>query len=268
MFSNVAMNPYGPGGSSVTAHSPRGGQPGQDPRSASPGEAGAAGTRPEAAERVDPPPQPATAAALPQEDRREGMGPGPRAEAAVFGTRFTPMPFPPAGKSGTENAGKGDAGDAPRDAPVDAPVDATAGPPPAFRRSLLDAQRAETAAPDSSPSTISAPEPPAPTPEAAVSGPVRGGAVEVDGLAPSIRPSSAAVGTAGGQPDETSDTPVDPASNTPPDDDPLRAAIRQLVAESARPEVPPSAEERAEVEFTSLRRMDAPYDTATVDVLR
>lgn len=253
MFSNVAMNPYGPGGSIVTAQSPRGGQPDHDPRSAAPGERGAAGTRAEAVARIAPPAQPATAAALPREDRRDAPEPQPRPEAAGFGTRFTPMPFPPAlgPKAGSEDRVEPKGPDAEGAASGDVP----AGPPPAFQRSLLDARRAETVAPDPAPATISAPEPAEAAPET-FSAPAMGAAG-----APPDAVTVVADGTA-------AETPARLATTSPSDADPLTAVIRQLVAESAQIEVPPSAEDRAEAEFSGLRRMEAPYDTATVDVTR
>jgi hypothetical protein len=272
MFSNVAMNPYGPGGSVVTAQSPRSGQPGEDPRSAAPGERGAAGTRAETVERIDPPAQPATAAALPQEDRREGTGPSPRPEAPAFGTRFTPMPLPPLLEPGGETGPRGPDGTADEDA--------LAGPPPAFRRSVLEARRAETVASDTAPATISAPGPTSDraeafSPDAAPAVPA--GIAEADGRASDDQPVPTAALNAevsvGATRDTAADAAADPAIPTAGEasaaaDDPLTAAIRRLVAESAEIEVPPSAEERAVAEFTSLRRMDAPYDTATVDVMR
>ena len=232
MFSNVGMNPYGPGGTIVTSQAQPPTTPGTDARSTARGEAASSGAGAETVERVDPPKQAAPAADLPQGSRQDIPG-DPAAGSgrlAGFGSRFTPLPGP---ISDGQN-------------PIDGVADTgPAGPPPAFRRSLLDAQRAETIAPDPAPATISAPEPP-------------------DRAAPQAERTAGDKAVA----DAALPPSVHTAKTADEADDPLIATIRRLIDEGLPPSVPPSAEARAEAEFNGLRRMAMPYDTATVDVSR
>lgn len=96
--------------------------------------------------------------------------------------------------------------------------DSPIGPIPSFDRSPIEARRQELAAP---------PPPPEPSDAAAPAG--------IDA--------------------STADDPR--ASDSTETPDPLRDAISQIVDDAPRLEVPPSAEERAEVEFTSIRTRDA-----------
>lgn len=248
MFSNVGMNPYGPGGGIVTQQAQSATSPGADSRSAMRGETGAAAARAETVERVDPARQAAPSAPLPEKP------PAPR--SAEFGTRFVPIVTP-------QQALEGGAGASDADGP-----DAPAGPPPAFQRSLLEARLAQTSAPDPAPATISAPEPPAAvTPEP-------------DAVRELTDPGPEATGRSGLEPADpgavSAPSPSLPALADAPsafataadDADPLRAAIRRILADGDPVPVPPSAENRAEAEFAGLRRMDVPYDTATVDLSR
>jgi hypothetical protein len=233
MFSNVGMNPYGPGGGIVTQQPQTATLPQSDARSAVRGESGAAAARAETAERVDPARQAVPAAPLP--DRP------PSLRSPEFGTRFVPMVTP-------QQAGR------PEDRGAQAPDDgAPAGPPPAFRRTPLEARQAETSAPDPAPATISAPAPPE-TATTTATDPV---AVP--------EPDIVAEETAG--PATSAEKgPESAASDT--EDDRLRAAIRRLLADGDPAPGPPSAEKRAEEGIAGLRRMDVPYDTATVDLSR
>jgi hypothetical protein len=167
-----------PGGSVVSTQSPRAAGTLPDPATASPGEKGASATRAETAARVDPAAQTPPSPRLPDSDRS-----GPR-------FRLLPQPTPPAEDS----------------------VDAPAGPPPAFRRSLLEARRDEVAAPE-----------------------------------------AIAAKAAGDRPAEA---------------DPLLDVIRHIMAETGPIPVPPSAEDRAEADFSAIRRMERPADSGSVDVSR
>ncbi|MEM9344100.1 MAG: hypothetical protein AAGA87_13740 [Pseudomonadota bacterium] len=107
---------------------------------------------------------------------------------------------------------------------------APAGPPPAFEASILD--RAREVAFRGTGDVTSAPELPQPQPE-----------------------------------------PVQNTSGTAPEED-FELSSQPVVAPEAEPEselsydVPPSRMERAEEQVTTLRRIETPYDTATVDVSR
>lgn len=111
--------------------------------------------------------------------------------------------------------------------------DAPAGPPPAFEASILDRAREQASAP---PPLY--PEVPSP--------------LEARAQASATTPGANA-GVA------TADT------GTAPREEPTRATAEA----TARPyDVPPSAENRAERDVATLRRMETPYDTGTVDVSR
>ncbi len=66
-------------------------------------------------------------------------------------------------------------------------------------------------------------------------------------------------------PTDTADATSEPEPTEPP-----MASEARLPdsAEAQGYEVPPSAEERTETEIATVRRMETPYDTATVDVSR
>jgi hypothetical protein len=177
MFSTVGPTSPWPGASVVSPQSPRAAGTVPDPAAVSPGETGASAVRAETSLRIDPVAQATTAPRLPDGDRS-----GPR-------FRLVPQPSRP----------EEDAADAP------------AGPPPAFRRNLLEARRDEVAS-----SAATAPE----------------------------------LATEGS------------------DADPLLDVIRRIMAEAGPIAVPPSAEDRAEAEFTALRRMEEPLDRGSLDVSR
>lgn len=240
MFSNVGMNPYGPGGVVVTSQSPAPTAPGTDTASATRGETGASRVRPDTVQAVDPPRQATPAASLPEGPGTEGSaGLSVSQRLAELAARFTPQPEVAA----TERA-----------AAEDAAASGPAGPPPAFRRSLLEAQRAETIGPDPAPATISAPEPP----DRAARRAEPGSRVEEAGETLVTPPPGTAEDI---RANDSTEGPVDTG-------DPLLATIRRIMDDERAAGVPPSAEARAEADFSGLRRMETPYDTATVDILR
>lgn len=236
MFSNVGPISHGSGGPIVSSQTQPTTSPGADARSAARGEAGAAALRAETAERVDPPKQTGPVAGPSQEPRRmsapDEVSISQRLAEVV--ARITPLPEPEPQFPSPD---------------VPDPLDdaAPAGPPPAFRRSLLEAQRSETVAPDPAPAIVSAPEPP-------------------DQAA--TRPTEVAEATPTDPIPAAADDPPAAPAEAEAEDDPLIATIRRLMTESPVPSVPPTPEARADAEFSSLRRMAAPYDTATVDVSR
>ena len=184
---------------------------GSDPRTAGSGEQAASGRGAETVDRIEAARQPDRALRVRDEERRADAPPEPAPERPTLTAFFAPP---------TE-AG-----------PQLLPPDRTAptGPPPAFDRSPLDAERElglnllETRAealrsPDATPT----------------------GPQELSGAAP-VSPDEA----------EPAQAEADPANG------------RELT----QADVPPRADERAQTEFSSIRRMETPYDTATVDVTR
>jgi hypothetical protein len=252
MFSNVGMNPYGPGGGIVTQQAQTATLPQSDSRSAVRGESGAAAAKAETAERLDPARQSVPAAPLPDAPQ------APR--SAEFGTRFVPMVTPEQARVAVDRSAD----------PTDAR--APAGPPPAFRRSLLEARMAETSAPDPAPAIISAPEPPeaatATAPAAAVDQ-LRAQAAP-GAMDPSAPPETRSLPAVAAKAPELAEDETQSSVRAKRDEDadPLRAAIRRLLDDGDPAPVPPSAEKRAEAEFAGLRRMEVPYDTGTVDLSR
>lgn len=251
MFSNIGMTPFAPGGGTgggtPVSQPQSAAAPGADPRSAGRGETGAAALRAETNQPVRPPRQPAPAGAAPSDPGRGPTPDTPRGQLrlADAGTRFTPM-----------------VSDAQTRLDAAAEAAAIAGPPPAFQRSLLEARRAETAAPDPAPARISAPAPPDTGVTAAPGLPE---------IAARRRRATAATGAL--YPTPATVRPGPPAPGSGPagaeaSDGPLRAAIRRLMEERAPMAAPPSAETRAQTEFAGLRRIETPYDTATLDVTR
>ena len=126
--------------------------------------------------------------------------------------------------------------------------DAPAGPPPAFEASILDRQREqalEFRAPERGEPSFAASDAP-------VAGPLAAelGVEAVDGP---------------GKPDSL----IGAEGVERPEEDDERGPREPARPESRGPyDVPPSAEFRAEREIATIRRIETPYDTATVDVSR
>ena len=180
---------------------------GADPGAAGSGERAASGASADTAERVEAARQPDRTLKIRDEERRADTPPA--ADRPPLVTFFANPP---------EAAG-------PQLIPPD--LSAPTGPPPAFDRSPLDAQRElrlDPATPADAPLSVDD----APTP-------------------PPAAPAETELADGGGTSDDTQNT-----------------AERAF----AQADVPPSADERAQTEFTSVRRMETPYDTATVDVTR
>lgn len=152
---------------------------------------------------------------------------------------------------------------------------APAGPPPAFEASILDRQREEALRPpDLREATIVGPDDPPAAPPPPVSSEIdvpRAEAVEgprglrdpgeevapEDDTVPEVV--SAAPSARESDPGSTPGaTRAEPAAEAPREADDGRRPYA----------VPPSAEQRAEREVATIRRLDTPYDTATVDVSR
>lgn len=145
--------------------------------------------------------------------------------------------------------------------------DAPAGPPPAFEASILDRAREQlmappdlrTQAPEPAPVAVSAPVEAPPPPE-----PVGEAERQIAHLgtteeAAEADPALAVPGQDAAEPRiPERPEPREPEASQPAKDPAPRSAY----------DVPPSAEQRAEREVATIRRIETPYDTATVDVSR
>ena len=208
MVSVVGVSPL-PAGALPSTTSPPPAAGGADPRAAGVGEQAPSGRGAEIAERVEAARQADRMLKIRDEERRGDAPPAP-------------APDRPALLSFLADQAEGTA-------PPLLPPDRSAptGPPPAFDRSPLDAERELRLGPD---------------------------------------------GTTGEPPPiEEASTPARPAEAAAPESDDLQGGAEQpepAGRELAQADVPPTADERAQTEFTSVRRMETPYDTATVDVTR
>lgn len=203
MVSVVGVSPL-PASALPTSNLPPPAAAGADPRAAGAGERAASGRGAETADRIEASRQPDRTLKQRDEERRSDAPPAPAVDRPPLATFFAP----------TAEAG-------PQLLPPDR--SAPTGPPPAFDRSPLEAERELRI----DPADTAIGTPPAD-----------------DIPAPAVAPDDAA----------------EPVQTDAPEPEPER--------ELAQADVPPSADERAQTEFTSVRRMETPYDTATVDVTR
>lgn len=246
MFSNVGMNPYGPGGSVVTAQpqtpsSPV--EPGKENASAARGERAASASAPETTQRVDPAKQTMRAEKVPVQERREDRVPGPapalpqRAETSLFlsvkerqAEALQPPPDP----------------------------DAPAGPPPAFQQSPLEAERRASLAADAVQLKPDDTLPASPTrPEA------EGEAAEATDLFEADPKSDPAAGLPGATPEAQPQ-----ATQARADEAALEAAVRKLVEDAQQIDVPPKPDIKAETNFANIQQMDRQEPAGSVDVTR
>ncbi len=141
---------------------------------------------------------------------------------------------------------------------------APAGPPPAFEASILDRQREQALEP-----------PPPPEPEPA-SPETRQPELRPPAPPEAVQDVAATADAESARRSEEADAaePEPPGAGAVPADRPSLPA-RAAEPPEPRPEprrsgydVPPSAEYRAEREVATIRRIETPYDTATIDVSR
>lgn len=218
--------------------------------------------------QLGPVPPPAPAPSLPSDPAAKGDVAGPARGSPPEGVETARAIEPPLPATSTDPQSQAE-----RRSLNPPDPKAPAGPPPAFEASILDRAREEASAPpdlrqtpptnEPTPALVAVPAPPEPASaptadvETALTSSVRP-AEDAAALDPLIRAPS---------PEGVS---AEPSSAEQADTEPEGGAQASTEAEAGRGsyDVPPSAEQRAESGLATIRRIETPYDTATVDVSR